>query len=250
MGRWSKNGAWPPSPTRRCPRQGLPATRSCSGYHHEAGRPGLAGWSRVQPRLLGRRRRARAALRRAGALQRRERPQRPGLPEHRRHAARHRLQHRLAARRGRPGRRRRRRGVPHLGRHREPAAGRQDGPRRRAASAASPDPASWRPRARTPRSPRRPTTSTSIWCACRSDADFRVRRRRAGRGLHRRHHHGRRIGADLSPGRDRPHRRHRRAGAGPGHPVPRRRLHGRLPPPVPGRTGAAGRALRLPRSPA
>ena len=34
----------------------------------------------------------------------------------------------------------------------------------------------------------------------------------AGRGLQRRHHHGGRVGPDLSPGGDRPHCRHRRAG--------------------------------------
>ena len=48
--------------------------------HHEAGRPGLAGRSGLQPRLLGWGRRARAPLRHAIPLQRRERPQRPGLP--------------------------------------------------------------------------------------------------------------------------------------------------------------------------
>ena len=180
--------------------------------HHEAGRPGLAGRSGLQPRLLGRRRRARAPLRRAVALQRRERPQRPGLPEHRRHAARHRLQHRLAARRRRPGRRWRRRGLPDLGRHREPAAGREDGPRRRP-----------RPRHRAA------AGGGGRERARRLHQGGRLLRRRAGpgaggrglpgqrggagRGLHRRHHHGGRVGPDLPPGGDRPHRRHRRAGA-------------------------------------
>ena len=89
------------------------------------------------------------------------------VPEHRRHAARHRLQHRHTARRRRPGVRWRRRGLPDLGRHREPAAGREDGARRRARPRHGMAAVSWPARARTRRSPRRPTTSTSSWSGCR-----------------------------------------------------------------------------------
>ena len=71
-------------------------------------------------------------------------------------------------------------------------------------------------------------------------------RRRTGGRLLRRHDHGGGLGADLSARGDRPHRRHRVDGPGPGHPVPRRRLHGRVPPPVPRRAGPVGRAVRLP----
>ena len=54
------------------------------------------------------------------------------------------------------------------------------------------------------------------------------------------------LRAHVSPGSDRPHCRHRRARARARHPVPRRRLHGWLPPALPGRARAPGRALRLP----
>ena len=67
----------------------------------------------------------------------------------------------------------------------------------------------WRPRARTPPSPRRPTTSTSTWSGCPSTPTS-ASGPTPGRRLHRRDDHGGGLGADLPPGRDRPHRRHRR----------------------------------------
>ena len=142
-------------------------------------------------------------------------------------------QHRHAARRGRPGRGWRRRGLPDLGRHREPAPGGQDGPRRR-------------PRAR-----------------------HRPAERRGRRECARRLHQGRRLlrrGPGPRPCRTRttgsrpvrwprpaPTTRSWSSAPRPTypqgvidpiadiaatrrearHPVPRRRLHGRLPPALP-----------------
>ncbi len=145
-----------------------PRRGDATADRHEAGRPGLAGRSCLQPGLLGRGRRARAVVRRARALQRRERPERPGLPEHRHHAARHRVQHRNAARRRRPRLGRGGGGLPHLGRHREPPAGGQDGTRRRTRARDRPTRRRRRRDARTPPSRRRRTTSTSTWSASRS----------------------------------------------------------------------------------
>ena len=78
------------------------------------------------------------------------------------------------------------------------------------------------------------------------DSDFRVNADAAGGRLLGRHDHGGRLGADLPARRDRPHHRHRVGREGSGHPVPRRRVHGRVPPPVPRRAGPARRAVRLP----
>ena len=47
-------------------------------------------------------------------------------------------------------------------------------------------------------------------------------------------------------GRGRPHRRHRRAGPGAGNPLPRRCVHGWLPPSLPDRARSLLRAVRLP----
>ena len=107
-------------------------------------------------------------------------------------------------------------GLSHLRWHREPAPGRQDGTRRRTRAGASRDPASWRPRARTPPSPRRPTTSTSTWSACRSRPDFRVSADALADACTDEHDHGGGVRADLPPRGDRPHRRHRRRWPGTG----------------------------------
>ena len=213
---------------------------------HEAGRPGLAGRSCLQPGLFGRGRRARAVVRRARALQRRERPERPGLPEHRHHAARHRVQHRHAARRRRPRLGRGGGGLPHLRRHREPPAGGEDGARRRTRAWDRPT----RRRRRRVRARRlhqgggllrrRPGPRTGR-------SRLPGQRRRSGGRLFGRHDHGGGLGADLPARGDRPHHRPRVDREGSGHPVPRRRLHGRVPPPVPRPAGPARRAVRLPR---
>ena len=138
-----------------------------------------------------------------------------------------------------------RRGLPDLGWHREPAAGGEDGPRRRTRPGDRPaGRGGGGERARGLHQGgrllrRRPGARAGGRGLPRPG-------RRAGRRLHRRHHHGGGLGPDLPPGGDRPDSRHCRAGTGTRHLVPRRRLHGRLPAPLPDRARAPRRAVRLP----
>ena len=84
-------------------------------------------------------------------------------------------------------RRRARRRVAHLGRHREHLPRRPGRPRPRPASGGSPSPSCSPPTPPTRRSPRRPSTSTSSTASSRSADDLRLARRPGGRG-HRRAH--------------------------------------------------------------
>ena len=123
-------------------------------------------------------------------------------------------------------------GLSHLRWHREPAAGREDRTRRRARAGHRPT----RRRGGRERTCRLHQSGRLLRrrSGPRAGRERLPRqRRRAGGRVLREHDHGGGVCADLSPRGDRPHRRHRVDGPRPGHPVPRRRVHGRVPPPVP-----------------
>ena len=134
---------------------------------------------------------------------------------------------------------RRRGGLPDVGWHREPPPSGQDGARRGTSGSRDPVPPGrgGRERARglhqgggLLRRRARPGPGRRR---------LPRRRRRAGRCLHGLDHHGGRFGADVSPRRCRSHRRHRRSGPGAGNPLPRRCVHGWVPPSLPGRCSGA-----------